>query len=352
MKLFGITSEEKFEQFSKTPFENEYQETILENWLEDNPNNIFEDSDLIIIGRQVSTNFNTYIDLLGVDRQGTLAVIELKRNRTPRETLAQALEYASFIEKLDIDQLEEIFRKYTNDESIKLAEYHKKYFELSADEAVAFNKSQKVVIIGQNISPEIRQTSNFLSNKGFQVICVEFSFFKSKTGMRILTNEIVAGNEPPKSPPTTESLPTVSKEKFIASLDQNGKTVFEAIINFAKSKSFPIHWGSKGFSLNVDYERKHIALFYCYPPGSVYKQSIYTDFFRKGSQLSRIIPHDDISTKLVPSIQTTGLFEPAGREFRCSINRTFSDDEIETLKLLIKKLADTVREYNVEIETI
>ena len=106
MKLFRIDNQNKFQEYKETSFQNHHTEKLLEEWLETNPDNIIEDSSLLLIGRQVYTNLGSYIDLLGVDRQGDLVVIELKRGRTPRETLAQALEYVSFIEKISVEQLE------------------------------------------------------------------------------------------------------------------------------------------------------------------------------------------------------------------------------------------------------
>ena len=46
--------------------------------------------DLLIIGRQVITAFGKRIDLLAIDGQGDLYVIELKKDKTPREVVAQA----------------------------------------------------------------------------------------------------------------------------------------------------------------------------------------------------------------------------------------------------------------------
>ena len=62
-------------------------EERLENW-------IAKDSsilglELLIIGRQVTTQFGGRIDLLGIDRQGDVSIIELKRDKTPREVVAQ-----------------------------------------------------------------------------------------------------------------------------------------------------------------------------------------------------------------------------------------------------------------------
>jgi RecB family endonuclease NucS len=43
----------------------------------------------LIIGRQVITSFNKYIDLLAIDGNGSLIVVELKKDRTPRDVVAQ-----------------------------------------------------------------------------------------------------------------------------------------------------------------------------------------------------------------------------------------------------------------------
>jgi hypothetical protein len=43
------------------------------------------DPSLMVVGRQVPTSFGKFIDLLAIDAQGDLTVVELKRDRTPRE---------------------------------------------------------------------------------------------------------------------------------------------------------------------------------------------------------------------------------------------------------------------------
>ncbi|MFJ3222343.1 endonuclease NucS domain-containing protein [Streptomyces sp. NPDC086783] len=45
---------------------------------------------LLLIGRQVLTRYGKVVDLLGMDAEGGLHVLELKRDRTPREVMAQA----------------------------------------------------------------------------------------------------------------------------------------------------------------------------------------------------------------------------------------------------------------------
>lgn len=346
MRLFGIHNDGKFGEYVQTPFQVDHEETVLEGWLESNPDGIVEDGKLLIVGRQVVTNFGGFIDLVAIDRQGSLVVVELKRNRTPRDTLAQALEYASFAERLDTGQLEGILRSYLNDESLNLAEHHRGYFELGPDEAVAFNKDQRIVIVGQRVTPEIRQTASFLRSKGFRVTCVEFTFFQADGGTRLLSQEIVVGSEADKPAQVASgSLPTVTENGFMASLDDNGKAVFSRILGLAKDKSMPIHWGTKGFSLNIDLGGTHVAICYGYPPESVYKQSIYTALRGQGGTANKSAVPENTMKTLWAQAEATGLFVPAGRELKCLIGRTLSEADIGSLLGWITALAQAVREH-------
>jgi len=224
MKLFSIDEKGKFIQYAERDFKWENREDRLESWLENNPAYILEDENVLIIGRQVTTNLGSVIDLLGLDREGNVVVIELKRDRTPRETVAQVLEYASFAENLSYDQLEMLLKEYIGEENLVLTDYHRSYFQLQEGEAVAFNKNQKLIIVGQAITDSIRQTSSFLRKKGIEVFCLEFKYFKTNSGEQILSTDFVVGKDLyPVQKPSTETRPRVDKETFLNSLDQHGR---------------------------------------------------------------------------------------------------------------------------------
>jgi len=346
MKLFGITSEETFREYVETEFQAKYRESILEDWLENNPHSIIEDGNLLIIGRQVTTNVGSFVDLLAVDKQGDIAVVELKRDRTPRDTLAQALEYASFVERLDYEQLEDIFRTYIDDESANLAQYHRDYFELATDEAAVFNKDQRIVIIGQRVTPEIRQTSTFLRKKGVRVTCVEFTLFETEEGLRLLSSDIVVGKEPAKlSRISSGSLPRITERQFIESLDEYGKPVFEKLLGVARTNAFPVHWGTKGFSLNVDLDGTHVAVCFGYPPHCVFRQSIYTALVGRGGLLSKVDASEAVAQELLSAAQETGLFQAAGRELKCIIDRALAEEEIDLLISWCEKTASIIKKH-------
>ena len=77
-------------------------ERSLEDWVESDITIVADD--VLSIGRQVPTRFTTYLDLLGIDGKGDAVIIELKRHQTLRETVAQGLEYAAWVDGLGRDE--------------------------------------------------------------------------------------------------------------------------------------------------------------------------------------------------------------------------------------------------------
>ena len=349
MRIFSIQNDGEFSEYVQTPFQVAHEEAVLEDWLESNPDGILEDGRLLIIGRQIVTDLSGFIDLLGIDREGQVVVVELKRDRTPRDTIAQALEYASFIARLDHDELETILRSYLSDESLSLADHHRQYFQLSPDEAVAFNKDQRIVIVGQQVTAGIRQTASFLRSKGISVTCVEFTFFQAEGGTRLLSQEIVIGKESDKPARLVSvSLPLVTEGAFLASLDENGKGPVSGILELAKRKAMPIHWGTKGFSLNVDVEGTHIAICAVYPPDSVYRQSVLTRLYQVGGVARKSAVTQEILECLWEQALSTGLFSPAGQELKCVIGRRLHDSEVQALLTWCDSVQEAVTKHGLK----
>jgi len=332
MRVFGINQDGTFREFVKTAFDLDHQEAVLEEWLEANPDGFLDDDKVLIIGRQVTTNLGGFVDLVGLDREGNVVVVELKRDRTPRDTLAQALEYASFAEQLDAEHLEAILQKYTSDEGASLTEHHRRYFELDADTAVAFNKDQRIVIVGQRITPEIRQTARYLGGKGLQVTCVEFTFFETDVGQKLLSHEIVVGKEATRPKKVSSgSLPVVTEQQFLDSTDQFGRPVFEKLLKFAHAEGLPLHWGAKGFSMNVDIDGTHVPICFGYPSTAQYGQTVTSAFVGQGGMKHKSNLSDDELEQLRQLTVSTGLFSPSGQDFKCPLERALKENEVEQL---------------------
>ena len=85
-----------------------------EQWLEDMivATPALLSDDWMLIGRQESTGQGGRVDLLALAPDASLVLIELKRERTPREVVAQALDYASWVERLEANDIEAIYQRF------------------------------------------------------------------------------------------------------------------------------------------------------------------------------------------------------------------------------------------------
>lgn len=63
---------------------------------------------LLVIGSEVITPYGARLDLLAIDADGNLHVLELKRDKTPREVVAQVLEYGAWVTDISRDEIIDI----------------------------------------------------------------------------------------------------------------------------------------------------------------------------------------------------------------------------------------------------
>lgn len=340
MKLFTIDKNGKFVQFKEQEFKEENKEIDLENLLENNPEYFFDNSKILVIGRQVTTNLNTFIDLLGVDQFGNTVVIELKRGKTPRETLAQLIEYASFIDNLDYDQLNEIYQDYSGEDA-NLEDYHQEYYESDTADKVSWNKNSKLVIVASSITAEIKQTAMYLRKKGLDVYCVEFKYFANNADNKMISSDFVVGDEEFLRTKISSSaqLPKTNKDKFLATLDKNGKLLFDSLFKFAEQEKLIFRWGSKGFSLNKTFTNGFVGLCFGYPPNSVYKQSIYSGF----EEINKKINNAETVIDFYKSeLEKFGKFEQAKSNLKWVINKEIKQAEIENYLDILKRVIEKI----------
>ena len=147
----------------------------------------------LYIGRQGSPGEGGIFDILGVDRRGDLVVIELKRDRTPRDMVAQALEYAASVRAEEYQQLEDRFRDFVGDSEASLRNRHTEFFDrdgpLSRQE---FNADQRLLLVGREFTDLSLDMADFLREHDVDVICVTYGTFASGGDeIQLLTTESV-----------------------------------------------------------------------------------------------------------------------------------------------------------------
>jgi hypothetical protein len=123
--------------------------------------------DVLIVGRQVPTPSGP-LDLLALDAEGHLVVVENKRDRTPRDVLAQTLDYAAYVSTLAFDDVAAIYAIYcgrTGTNDTDLAEVYEERFGEQLD---AITYPPQMIIVASRIDDSTERMISFLAD-GFGV---------------------------------------------------------------------------------------------------------------------------------------------------------------------------------------
>jgi hypothetical protein len=148
-------------------------ESQLENYIESDPSMLGQE--LLIVGRQVPTAYGGFIDLLAVDESGTVHVIELKRDKTPRDVTAQALDYGSWVSTLGRSDIISIFAAYQPGAAFEEA-FADRFGEAPPED---LNTTQTFTIVAASVDPATERIVRFLNEDfGVPVNVVFFRHFE------------------------------------------------------------------------------------------------------------------------------------------------------------------------------
>ena len=163
------------------------------------------DPGLMVIGREVVTAYGQRIDILAIDSEGTLVVLELKRDTTPREVVAQLLDYGYWIRDIKSDEIAKTFIEYQE-------RYHGSVTPIAIDEAMRnkfgdvpdeLNTSHQLIIVTKELDPATERIVSYLTEeyRVENVRVVSFQVFQDEDHQyltRVWVNEPDAHSVEPK----------------------------------------------------------------------------------------------------------------------------------------------------------
>ncbi len=129
----------------------------------------------MLIGRQEQTGLGGRIDLLAIAPDASLVLIELKRNKTPREIVAQAIDYASWVEQLTPDKIVQIYDRFSNGRS--LSEDFKQRFNTELDEE-SLNESHQIIIVAAELDNSTERIIGYLNAREIAINVIFFHVFQ------------------------------------------------------------------------------------------------------------------------------------------------------------------------------
>lgn len=167
-RLWKVTKGELSEVSVSSPS----TEALIEEWVAKDPSIL--GLDLIIIAQQHITDFGGRIDLLGIDRDGDLTLIEMKRDRTPREVIAQTLDYGSWVKSLTTPRVHHIANAYLKR---PLSEAFSDKFDNNIPEAL--NSSHNLLIVASGFDPSSKRIVEYLAEThGVSINTAFFTYFR------------------------------------------------------------------------------------------------------------------------------------------------------------------------------
>lgn len=128
----------------------------------------------MLIGRQEDTGYGGRIDLLAIAPDASLVLIELKRNRTPRDVVAQSLDYAGWVSKLQPDEIAGIYGRFAPGHS--LAQDFRARFGQDLDED-SLNGSHQIVIVAASLDDSTERIVAYLSEREVPINVLCFQIF-------------------------------------------------------------------------------------------------------------------------------------------------------------------------------
>ena len=175
-------------------------EALLEDILVQNPAMLMPGLELV--GRQLPTA-NGYLDLLGVDSEGRLVVFELKRETLTRRAVAQAVDYASWLDSLDEAELYRLIGENSGRHGIvEIGNFEEWYDSNDNWDSLESLKPVRIVLVGLGADEPARRMADWMARKGVEIDLLTFHGYRHGDRM-LLARQLESGDDtwkPPRSP--------------------------------------------------------------------------------------------------------------------------------------------------------
>lgn len=146
--------------------------------------------DGIIIGRQVPTDHGKRIDILAMDEEGALVIVELKRDRSPRDIVGQVLDYASWVRHLTTKDVHDLTQALSGK---PLADIYRARYGKSLPETL--NRSHQMIVVASEVDEATKRIIEYLSEEHDVGINASFFNIFSTEGHEWLTTDSLLDQE-------------------------------------------------------------------------------------------------------------------------------------------------------------
>ena len=149
-------------------------ESSLEDTLVAHPKMLLPN--LTLVGRQMPVT-DGYLDLLGVDDEGKLAVFELKRGALSRDAVAQVIDYGSALEAMSETDLAKRIADNSGRRGIDKIEDFAEWYRVEFGKSLDSLRPLRMFMVGLGTDETTRRMVDFLADRGVDVSLLTFYGF-------------------------------------------------------------------------------------------------------------------------------------------------------------------------------
>ncbi len=190
-------------------------EDELEAWITQAPGILGEE--LLVIDLQRDIPGVGRLDLLCIDAAGKLVVVELKRDRSAREAVAQALDYASWLNDTSPEEILANAKQYLKADPSEVFERH---FGVEVPSEL-LPQNHKIVIVASRLDASAERIVNYLRERHaveFNVVLLKYARLRGEREVLVRTLLLPESTVRPSSEgvqPSVESLLAVAKDRHV-----------------------------------------------------------------------------------------------------------------------------------------
>jgi hypothetical protein len=203
-------------------FSDSHEEDELEEWIAQNPELLGEK--LLIIARQLIVPDVGRLDLLGIDANGQLVIVELKRSLLPREAVAQGLDYASWLNAATEEEIlvtaNQYLQEQSKDSERTLADAFEETFGKKLPDWVCQN--HRVLLLAAGLDASAERIVNYLAQKQIGINAIFFNYVELSGKRQVLVRSVLVPES--VNPPKIGGEPVVTESALLA-LAKDTKTV-------------------------------------------------------------------------------------------------------------------------------
>lgn len=158
----------------------------IQEWIDGSPDILGES--LLMIAKELILPSGRRLDLLAIDKQGSLVIIELKRDDSGIDVEWQAIKYASYCSSFTPDEIYKYYAEYLGTDDDDAQVRVEEFINVEPEE---LNDRQRIILVSKEFHSEVVSAVLWLRESEIDIECIRLTPHQDKAGTLFINPEII-----------------------------------------------------------------------------------------------------------------------------------------------------------------